>query len=88
MGPIMQFQAFGEYWTGFPKGYDLTDNKTLLAFVMWIAALTLNLKKNRPIWIIAAAIFTLIIFSIPHSLFGSELNYETGKVIQGMISLF
>lgn len=83
LGPLVQKAAFGDYWTGVPFGYDLTDNKTLIAFVFWIAAMWLNRKKNRPIWIILAAIITLIIFSIPHSLFGSELNYTTGTVTQG-----
>ena len=31
LGPIMQHQAFGAWWTGVPFGFDLTDNKTLIA---------------------------------------------------------
>lgn len=85
LGPIVQKYAFGEFWTGIPKGYDLTDNKTLIAFLAWIVAGILNYKKpNRGSTILAAAI-TIIIFSIPHSLFGSTLNRETGKVVQGII---
>jgi len=30
----------------------------------------------------------LLVFSIPHSLFGSELNYSTGQVTQGIIAAF
>jgi len=84
-GPIVQKYAFGEFWTGIPKGYDLTDNKTLIAFIAWIVAALLNFKKpNRRSTILAATI-TIIIFSIPHSLFGSTLNRETGEVVQGIL---
>lgn len=85
LGPIMQFQAFGEYWAGFPKGYDLTDNKTLIALIFWIFAGIMNIKKDKPIWVIVASIITLIIFSIPHSVLGSELDVESGQIIQAMI---
>lgn len=83
MGPIVQKFAFGELWTGFPFGWDLTDNKTLIAFIVWIAAVALNRKRPRPWWIIIAAIVTIVIFSIPHSMFGSELDYASGTVTQG-----
>ncbi len=82
-GPWVQWYAFGEWWAGVPYGWDLTDNKTLFAFVFWIAALIGNWKKSRPALVILAAIMTLVIFSIPHSLFGSELDYATGEVTQG-----
>jgi len=82
-GPIMQKYAFGEFWTGFPFGMDLTDNKTLIAFVFWIIAVIANLKKRRAAWIIIASIVMLAIYLIPHSMFGSELDYETGSVITG-----
>ncbi|HPD66058.1 MAG TPA: hypothetical protein P5050_10535 [Bacteroidia bacterium] len=83
MGPIVQKYAFGEFWTGIPFGWDLTDNKTLIAFVFWLIALLGNLKKRRPYLALVASIVTIIIFSIPHSMFGSELNYETGVISQG-----
>ena len=35
LGPIVQHQAFGAYWTGIPFGFDLTDNKVLIALVAW-----------------------------------------------------
>nr|WP_321409049.1 hypothetical protein [uncultured Carboxylicivirga sp.] len=82
-GPVMQKYAFGEYWTGFPYGYDLTDNKTLIAFIFWIIAVVSNIKKRRPIWIIVASVVMLTIYLIPHSMFGSELDYESGSVITG-----
>ncbi len=76
-GPIVQKYAFGEYWTGFPFGMDLTDNKTLIAFVGWIIALVALKKSAKPQrWILFAAILMFIVFLIPHSVLGSELDYN------------
>ncbi len=86
LGPIVQKYAFGELWTGIPFGWDLTDNKTLIAFSFWLIALFTNLRSHEnKIWILIATIMTLVIFSIPHSLFGSQLDYESGKIVQGFI---
>jgi len=85
-GPIVQKFAFDAYWTGFPFGADLTDNKTLIAFIFWLLAVVLNQKKERPWATILAAAVTLFVFSIPHSLRGSEFNYETGEVVTGFIN--
>ncbi|MBM3288498.1 MAG: hypothetical protein FJY88_14300 [Candidatus Eisenbacteria bacterium] len=77
LGPVIQKYAFGAFWTGVPFGWDLTDNKTLISFLAWLAAAISILRSTRPHrWVIAAAIVTLIIFLIPHSLLGSELKYE------------
>jgi len=84
-GPIVQKYAFGAFWTGFPFGFDLTDNKTLIAFVAWIIAWYFNRNARRPYLSVLAAIVMIIVYSIPHSLRGSTLNYETGKVITGYI---
>ena len=76
-GPIVQKYAFGEYWTGFPFGMDLTDNKTLIAFIGWAIAIFAIIKSANPKkWIIFAAIVMFIIFLIPHSVLGSELDYN------------
>lgn len=83
LGPIIQKYAFGHFWTGFPFGYDLTDNKTLIIFLVYAAAVIANLKKPRPYWALIAAIVLLLIYSIPHSLMGSELDYSTGQVVTG-----
>jgi len=83
LGPLVQKYAFGELWTGVPFGWDLTDNKTLVAFIFWIIAVVGNWKKDRPVLSIIAAIVMLIVFSIPHSAFGSELDYSTGAIGQG-----
>ncbi len=88
LGPLVQYHAFGELWTGIPFGWDLTDNKTLIAAVFWIFAVYMNRKHNRPDFTILAAIVLLLVFSIPHSMFGSEFNYTSGQVTQGMILNF
>jgi hypothetical protein len=80
LGPIVQKFAFGAFWTGFPFGTDLTDNKTLFAFIAWVVALTVLLTgKRQPMqrWLVlAASIITLAVYLIPHSMMGSELNYR------------
>ncbi len=87
MGPWVQWYAFGEAWAGVPFAWDLTDNKTLLAFIFWILAFLMNRKKNRPVYTIVASIVMLLVYSIPHSMYGSQLDPETGEIIQGWIQL-
>jgi hypothetical protein len=88
LGPLVQKYAFGELWTGVPFGWDLTDNKTLIALILWIIAVVTNRKKERPLFTALASVILLVVFSIPHSMFGSELNYATGQVTQGFILIF
>jgi hypothetical protein len=88
LGPLVQLYAFGELWAGVPFAWDLTDNKTLVAFLFWVLAFFMNRKKERPIYTIVASIIMLVVYSIPHSMFGSQLDPETGKVIQGWIQLY
>jgi hypothetical protein len=83
LGPIVQHYAFGEAWTGWPYGKDLTDNKTLITAIFWIGAVVLNIKKSRRWAIIIAAVVLLAVYSIPHSARGSEYNHESGKVVTG-----
>ena len=82
-GPLVQHVAFGPWWTGFPYGTDLTDNKTLLAFLFFVAALaTLRWKYNK--WVVCLAVlFMIVIFSIPHSTYGSEYDYTTQQLGTG-----
>ncbi|QIA07475.1 hypothetical protein [Draconibacterium halophilum] len=87
LGPIVQLHAFGEAWAGVPFAWDLTDNKTLVAFIFWILAFVMNRKKERPVFTIVASIVMLIVYSIPHSMYGSQLDPETGEIIQGWIQL-
>ncbi|MFZ1291743.1 MAG: hypothetical protein WAR79_16725, partial [Melioribacteraceae bacterium] len=77
LGPIMQKFAFGEYWTGFPFGIDLTDNKTLITILGWIIAFLMYKKSKSPkLWAVFASILLLVIYLIPHSVLGSELDYN------------
>lgn len=83
-GPVVQKYAFGQAWTGFPFGMDLTDNKTLLMLVFWLPALFAVLKeKNHKPWIVLAVVVTFAVYLVPHSMFGSELDYSKGEVVTG-----
>ena len=76
LGPVVQYQAFGAFWTGAPFGYDLTDNKTLIAVVVWgIALVMLHQGRAARWWVMAAAVLTLAIFVIPHSVLGSQIDW-------------
>jgi hypothetical protein len=86
-GPIVQKYAFGAYWTGWPFGEDLTDNKVLFSVIVWVAAYLLNRKKERRWLIIVAALVLFAIYMIPHSMRGSELDYTTGEVVTGGIAM-
>jgi len=80
LGPIMQKYAFGEFWTGVPFGYDLTDNKTLVAMLGWLTAFVMLKKSKHPIrWVLFAAILMFIVYLIPHSVLGSEHDYGKSK---------
>jgi hypothetical protein len=81
LGPLIQKLSFGAWWTGFPLGFDLTDNKTLIAFVGWLVALLAGGRgRGSRWWVLGAALLMLAVYFIPHSLLGSELDYT--KVIQ------
>ncbi len=77
LGPLVQKFAFGEFWTGFPFGTDLTDSKTLLAMAGWIAAVIAG-RRGKPArwWVLGASILLMAVYLIPHSLLGSELDYS------------
>jgi hypothetical protein len=53
--------------------------------ITWVAAAWLSYKKKTSarVWILIAAIVLLLVFSIPHSMMGSELDYETGQIGTG-----
>jgi len=76
LGPIVQKYAFDAFWTGWPFGHDLTDNKTFVGLIFWIIALVVQYRKpgNRS-WPVIAGIVFLAVFLIPHSSLGSEIDY-------------
>lgn len=76
LGPIVQKYAFDAYWTGWPWGTDLTDNKTAASFIMWLIAwLVLRKKPQNKAWPLAAAIVMVAVYLIPHSMLGSEIDH-------------
>ncbi len=82
LGPIVQKYAFGEYWTGFPFGGDWTDNKMLVMWLAWVTACAVigfKPKKNEGVSravVLVAALVMSGVYLIPHSMGGSELDYE------------
>ena len=83
LGPIVQKYAFGEFWTGFPYGTDLTDNKTLIIFIGWLIAFIAMWDKDaiskspRRRWIVlGSAVLMMLVYLIPHSMMGSEIDYK------------
>ncbi len=85
LGPFVQKAAFGHYWTGFPWGYDLTDNKTLLMWGAWVLAILAAGLRPRPregwsrVAVVAASLAMVGVYLIPHSLRGSQLDYSQVK---------
>jgi hypothetical protein len=77
LGPIVQKYAFHAFWTGWPFGEDLTDNKTLVAVVFWVVAFYKAKYRGRGMhaWAVIAAVVTLLVYLIPHSTLGSEIDY-------------
>ena len=78
LGPIVQKYAFGDFWTGFPYGTDFTDNKTLIVIILLFIAYFFGRKKKW--FVLGVVIVMIIVYLIPHSIMGSELNYKTGKM--------
>jgi hypothetical protein len=86
LGPIVQLFAFNALWTGWPMGTDLTDNKTAFALLAWVVtAIALRKSHRSKAWVLWAAIITLVVYLIPHSLFGSELDYSAKEVAKPAI---
>ena len=76
LGPIVQKFAFGAFWAGWPFGHDLTDNKTLVAFIFWGIALWRGKQTGKGrVWFIIAAVVQLLVYLVPHSVLGSEIDY-------------
>ncbi len=79
LGPLVQYYAFNVWWSGVPFGFDWTDNKVLFELVFWVVALALNWGKRVTRWpVFVAGAATLLVYFIPHSVFGSEYDYTKG----------
>jgi hypothetical protein len=82
-GPVMQKYAFNAYWTGWPWGHDLTDNKTAFATIFWIIAVIIQFRnRNQKRWAAIASLVLLLVFLIPHSVLGSEIDHTKEKTEQ------
>jgi hypothetical protein len=80
LGPLVQKYAFGVWWSGIPFGWDWTDNKVLVSIFAWgIAAFANRGDRRSRLSIYFAGVVTLLVYFIPHSIFGSEFDYRTGK---------
>lgn len=81
LGPVVQKYAFGAFWTGWPFGYDLTDNKTLIMWIVWVLVALVLWRRREPRdlvvrgSILGAAVVMMVVYLIPHSLRGSEFDY-------------
>ena len=77
LGPVVQYYAFGAFWTGFPFGHDLTDNKTVIALLGWLWAYY-KIKKgaSQRKWALIGSLILIAVYLIPHSVLGSELKYK------------
>ena len=76
LGPIAQKYAFGDFWTGVPFGWDLTDNKTLVMWIGWAAAgVALARRRRVSRWlVVVATVLMLTVYVVPHSVRGSALD--------------
>lgn len=82
LGFILNYQAFGVVWEGFPFGYDITDNKTQIMFIFWLASLLLvrgsflgrGEERDRlgargfAVALMVSFVVSLLLFIVPHSL--------------------
>jgi hypothetical protein len=83
LGPIVQKYAFDAYWTGWPFGHDLTDNKTAVIFIfLLIAFLKLRKDPGHKTWVVVATVVMVVVYAIPHSVLGSEIDHTKSTIEQ------
>lgn len=85
LGPLVQKFAFDDWWTGWPFGTDWTDNKTLAALIAWLIAWWLCKKfpQIQRFAVLGATVVMVVVYLIPHSMGGSELDWETMEIETG-----
>ena len=80
LGPIVQKAAFGAYWTGWPLGTDLTDDKTAVMWLAWVVAVVVLARRKSAADLIPratailAGVVMVAMYLVPHSLRGSQLD--------------
>ena len=82
LGFALNWQRFGVMWEAFPFGWDVTDNKTQVIFILWLITALVSWRSffgrrtgrdpvgNRAYAAIVAAvsIISIILYLVPHSL--------------------
>ncbi len=79
LGITVAYQAFGVGWGGIPLGWDITDNKTLVLFLLWLITFILARKGLRgdkmaisgkiyAFLVTLSFVVTFATFLIPHSI--------------------
>jgi hypothetical protein len=84
LGPLVQKLALGAIWTGWPFGHDWTDNKTLIAVVVWGAAWFRvdRRPKDARLAVLAAAVIMIGVYLIPHSIHGSQIDWSAADSLR------
>lgn len=78
LGYYVAMKAFGQGWSGWPVGSDITDNKSLLMILYWGAVLVYGYRvvyRKRDAerfgsvawWVVLGSILTAVVYLIPHS---------------------
>lgn len=76
LGPIVQKFAFDAFWTGWPLGRALTENKTVVLWLAWIVAvLAVRAAKNvtdrfARTLVVTAGVVMIVVYLVPMSLRG------------------
>ena len=85
LGPLVQKYAFDAWWTGWPFGGDWTDNKTLAALIAWLIAWWICKKwpQFQRATVLFATLVMIVVYLIPHSMGGSELDWESMEIEVG-----
>ena len=85
IAPIVHKYAVNDWWTGFPIGYSLNNNKFFLASLVWLVVVVTIQRKYNKIISVMAAILTLVIFLIPSTFVENEVVVPVAKAVKGFI---
>lgn len=84
LGIVVAYQTFGVGWDGVPFGWNITDNKTLIIFLFWLATVLVGFERlsrapgqrlqsapsprSFALLVIVSVFVTLAVYLVPHSL--------------------
>jgi len=92
LGPIVQKFAFDTFWRGWPLGSELIDNKTLVLWLAWIAAVVAvaatrdKTDRFARTLVVAAAVVMIVVSFVPHRLRGGQ-PADTERDAGGAVSV-